>query len=168
MHGAAFVANDGAWMVLAEKGGGKSSTMAALFAAGYSILADDLVVLEGGLVMPGPRFVDLKEDPESVVGKPLAHELLLERRRIILPDAGLPVQLEGALLLEWGERVEVLPVPVVDRLALSIGHRTLNETDPRLLLGLARTPMWVIRRPPDIRCLPEVVAQLARLVGEVE
>ena len=71
MHGGAFVGGDGAWMVLAQKGGGKSSTMAALFTAGHEILADDLVVIDQGIVMPGPRFVDLKEEatrPQALPG----------------------------------------------------------------------------------------------------
>ena len=150
-------------MVLATKGGGKSSTLAALFAAGHEILADDLVVIDQGNAMPGPRFVDLKEDPESVVGAPLAHDLHVDRRRIILPDAGAPIPLAGVLILEWGEDLNVESVPVGNRLALGLGHRTLDETDPRLLLELARIPMWIVRRPPDLRLLPEIVAVLEDL-----
>ncbi len=166
MHGGAFVSGGGAWIVLAAKGGGKSTTLAALFDAGHEILTDDLIILDEGRVLPGPRCIDLKEEPESVVGRPVAYERFGDRRRIFLPEAESAVPLAGVLLLEWGERVGLEPVPVARRLEVSIGHRTLNETDPRLLLLLAAVPMWVLRRPPVVDNLDEVAARLANLSRE--
>jgi hypothetical protein len=163
MHGGAFAGKSGAWMVLAEKSGGKSSTMAGLYSAGFPILADDMVVIDSGMVMPAPRFVDLKEDPEPIIGRPLPHIRVNERRRIILPPAGPPVPLEGAVILEWGDSVAIERVPVSMRLELIAGHRTLPETKPLLMFEMARVPTWIVRRPFRIESLTEVIEVLADL-----
>lgn len=157
MHGGAAVVDGGAWMVVAEKGGGKSSTLAALHLAGFQVMTDDLIIVADGDVMPGPRCIDVKEDPGRLLGAPVRHTRHGDRRRILLPDIAGPVPLAGAILLAWGERVQVEPVPVRSRLASLVPHRTLQETDPAVMLQLASVPTWTVTRPRSLESLPVVV-----------
>ncbi len=166
MHGGAFVASGGAWMVLADKGGGKSSTLAALHLAGLEVLADDLIVVGDGIVFPGPRCVDVKEDPGALLGEDVPYTRHGARRRILLPTSAGPVPLAGAVLFEWGDGLHADRLSAADRLVRLIPHCTLRETDPRVLLGLAGVPTWVVTRPRSVQCLPDVVECLADLVGE--
>jgi hypothetical protein len=166
MHGGAFTLGDRAWMILATKGGGKSSTLAALHTAGHVILTDDLVIVSEGRILAGPRCIDLKVDPESILGREMVHERLGERRRILLPDHEQPVPLGGAFLLEYGEHIGLEPVPVGERIMKASDHRALDKTDPRLVLGLAKVPMWTLKRPRDLARLGDVVKLLSNHAGE--
>ena len=56
LHGGAFVDDrGGAWAVLGDRGAGKSSLLAALALAGHEVVADDLLVLDGGDCFAGPE-----------------------------------------------------------------------------------------------------------------
>lgn len=165
MHGGAFTLGERAWMVLAAKGGGKSSTLAALHAAGHEILTDDLVILREGQILAGPRCIDLKDDPESVLGRPMVHERFGERRRILLPDHEQPVPLGGAFLLEYDEHLGLEPIPGGERIMKASDHRALDKTDPRLILELAKVPMWTLKRPRDLARLGDVVRLLTEHIG---
>ena len=60
-HSGAFVAGDGAWGVLGDRGQGKTSTLAWLASHGYPVVCDDILVLDGGTAFAGPRCLDLRE-----------------------------------------------------------------------------------------------------------
>ena len=165
VHGGAFTGPNGAWMVLGTKGGGKSSTLAALTMAGVEVLTDDLIVVDEGRVLAGPRCVDLKEDPGILLGGEVPYRQHGERRRILLGATSLSSPLAGAVMLRWGERLEMKWVPARDRLDRLIPCRTLEEADPRVLLRLATVPTVVLTRPRTIGALPEVVAALCELAS---
>ncbi len=59
-HAGAFVAGNGVWGVLGEKGFGKSTMLAALDRAGVPVLCDDVLVLDGQTAFAGPRSIDLR------------------------------------------------------------------------------------------------------------
>ena len=54
-HAGGFVLDDGVWVVLGEKGSGKSSLLAALARQGYGVVADDALIVERDVVFAGPR-----------------------------------------------------------------------------------------------------------------
>ena len=85
-HAGAIVAGDGAWAVLAAKGGGKSSLLAWLAMHGHPVLADDLLVTDGGTALAGPRCVDLRGDAAERLGsgEPLGVVGQRERWRMAL------------------------------------------------------------------------------------
>ena len=71
LHGGALALGGTAWGVIGDRLGGKSSLLAALAVSGTDVVCDDVLVLDGREVYPGPRTVDLREDAAAA----------LERRR---------------------------------------------------------------------------------------
>ena len=88
-HAGAVVVEGGAWAILGDKEAGKSSTLAHLALNGYTVLSDDVLVLERGSVFAGPRCIDLRAEPARRLGarEPLAVVGMRERFRIELGPA---------------------------------------------------------------------------------
>ena len=149
-HGGVFLHGDGAWALLGAKEAGKSSTLASLLAGGVTVLADDLAVVEGRTVYTGPRSIDLRGDAAEVLGG-VDLGLVGGRRRWRL-DAGVAppsAPLAGFVVLEWGDAVEVRPVPAGERLSVLVEHGVVRsgDLDPLAYLDLAGRPMWRLVRP---------------------
>ena len=68
-HSGAFELGGHAWGVLGGREMGKSSLLMWLHQAGISILADDLLVLDGALAYAGPRCLDLRESSAERFGE---------------------------------------------------------------------------------------------------
>ena len=60
LHAGAFVHQGAAWGLVAERGGGKSSTLARLALDGLPVIADDLLVIDDLHALAAPRAVDLR------------------------------------------------------------------------------------------------------------
>jgi hypothetical protein len=132
LHAASFGIGGRAWLLVADKSGGKSTTMAMLDLAGYSVLADDLSVIEPDLtVHRGPRFIDLREDAARSlgVGDNVGEIGLRERWRYRIADGPLTLPLGGIVIPSWGE-------PGVE---LIVGSERLPTLGPSLAL---RIPAW--------------------------
>jgi hypothetical protein len=168
LHGGAFVAGGAAWALVADKGFGKSTTLAWLAGDGIGVLADDLVVVADGRALPGPRCID--------VPLPAAQRLGLRgdggrparsaKRRMTLPPVA-EEPLAGVVFLSWGERVEVRRVGVADRLARLAPHRGVRVAprDPRVLVALAALPALELCRPPGLDSVPAAAGALLAAVG---
>jgi hypothetical protein len=152
LHGGAFVAGAGAWALLGDPGAGKSSVLAGLAGAGTPVLADDCVVIDGGgLALAGPRCVDVRPG-DTVWPSPGGDPVLVRggaRRRIGLAPVAPEVPFCGAIVLGWGDSLEIRRVPVAERLGLLAEHRwaLLLPRRPEALLDLARLPVLEVRRP---------------------
>ena len=145
-HAGAFVVSGGACAVVAGREGGKSTTLAWLAAAGHDVLCDDLLVIEDGEVLPGPRCVDLREAAASRLGMGRAlHSVRPGGRWRLLLGATEPVPLKGWLFLEWGPRIEVQPLTPATRLSLIM--QLGRPADPVAPLALAAAPAWKLTRP---------------------
>lgn len=85
-HAGAVFIGGGAWGLVAHKGRGKTTTLAALALAGHQVLADDLVVVEGSTVLVGPRTLDLRPSAAARFGGdlPVISVRGAERRRLVL------------------------------------------------------------------------------------
>ena len=166
-HSGAFVVNDGAWGILGTNQAGKSTLAAYLALAGFPVVADDLLVLQAGTALAGPRFVDLREPTASALdsGDRLAPSRWGTRRRLALPPTASEVPLRGWIFLTWGASVELHPVPPPERLGRLSQLRAvlLPPRDPSVLLELAGLPTWELSRPRDLEALPRVVDRLADL-----
>jgi hypothetical protein len=154
LHGGGFVHDGGAWAVCGEQTAGKSSALALLGARGVPILSDDLVVIDGPDVLAGPRCVDLRPDvAERFPGtEPLGRVGARDRFRMTTAPAPARVPLRGIFVLEWGETVEVAPLPVPERLKLLHEQQystVFHEPDGRGIMALLDLPMWRFRRPRD-------------------
>jgi hypothetical protein len=166
-HAGAFVAGDRAWVVRGEREAGKSTLLAALAARGVPVLADDIVIVDAGQVLAGPRCIDLRE---QIPGLPGIEQRSWEgsRCRLSLPSVPPSVPLGGWIFLEWGgeparERLDARSV--LSRVAAGRAWPALG-TDDRAVLDVATRPAWVLTRPHLWLGLPDMVDQLLDLVGD--
>lgn len=168
LHGGAFSDRNGAWIVLAEKGGGKSSTLASLALEHVPVLTDDQVVIADGLVFAGPRCVDLRDDFAATLRTAATYPVREQRHRLRLPAVDPETPLRGFVILEWGRDLRLQSVPPAQRIEIIGRHRTLPlmPRDPGSLIGLAGLPMFILERPSRRELVSDVVDLLTRL-GEV-
>lgn len=157
LHAGAFAAPDGggAWAVMAQSGGGKTSFLATLALEGAEVLADDLLVLEGSDCVAGPRSLDLR--PEVIERLGLADRVTTSvratsRERLSLEPCDGRWPIAGFVELAWGETVEVEhlePATALNALArhrrvvgLGAEYRQLLELVDRPVLRLTRPRRW--------------------------
>jgi hypothetical protein len=168
-HAGGVVVGDRAWGVIGERGAGKSTTAAALALRGYGLVCDDMLVLEDGRALAGPRSIDLRREAAEQLGagKPLGVVGARERWRLTAGSVGELRPLAGWIFLGWGERVESVPVPAAERLFLLNAHRglTLPARDPSVLLELAALPAWKLRRPQAWESTADAVDLLLETVS---
>jgi hypothetical protein len=165
-HAGGIVIDGRGWGIVGPRGSGKSTTMAALAATGIGVLCDDLLVVEAGVAMAGPRSVDLRESPIGALGDAEALGIVgaRPRWRVRLGAVEPRVELAGWIFLAWGDVVECVAIPPRQRLQRLHAERALRVSprDPAALVGLASLPSWELRRPKDLRALP---ASTQLLVG---
>jgi hypothetical protein len=151
LHAGAFVDDrGGAWAVLGDRGAGKSSLLAALAAAGRDVVADDLLVLDGGDCFAGPRCVDLRPDAVVELGLgTLPPVRSTERRRLVLEPCQGRLALHGCIYLEWGERIAIEPLTPGEHLGRLTAQRRIAGLGANVdqLLGLSGLPAFRLRRP---------------------
>lgn len=156
LHAGAFYANGRAWGVVGEREAGKSTTLAMLAERGCPLLADDLLVLDGGVVRAGPACIDLRPD----AAKRMADARYIgeiggrDRYRLTAPPGPARAPLGGFFLLGWDEEagVTVERVPTGEALRVVYAQEyigLMGPGDPRKIVDLLGTPMWRVRRPPS-------------------
>jgi hypothetical protein len=155
-HGGGVVVGGRAWAVLATQDGGKSTLLAALARRGLDVVSDDLLVIESGHVYAGPRCVDLR--PGSV--EALGFDGLPSARgstRYRLPLGPIPgrLPLAGIVQLAWADEVEVVRVPLAERIARLRIHNshTIAPASETGLLDLAALTTLELRRPRNLDTL---------------
>jgi hypothetical protein len=150
-HAGSFLAGGAAWGVLGDKGSGKSSTLAALAAAGVPILCDDVLVLDGTTAFAGPRSIDLRADAARTlgIGEPLGVIGDRERWRVALEPIQPEIPFRGWVDLRWSEEPVVRSVQGAERLRRLLEHRALRipPHDPAALFELAGLPFLEFGRP---------------------
>lgn len=156
LHAGAFFANGRAWAVMGEREAGKSTALAQLAARGCPLLADDLLVLDEGVVRAGPSCIDLRPDAAARADGALALGEIGGRPRYRLPASRGPARAElaGFFLMSWGEDPAVSAEQVPASEALKIVYEQeyiglMGPADPAKVLDLLGVPMWRVRRPAD-------------------
>jgi hypothetical protein len=144
----------GAWVVMADSGGGKSSFLAMLALDGHEILADDLIVIEDGACHAGPRCLDLRHDAAErldLAGRPTSWARATSRIRLGLPPCAASRPVSGFVELDWGRDVGVQQRTPSDALAVLARHRRVIGLGAELecLLELAGRPLVCLTRPRD-------------------
>jgi hypothetical protein len=153
LHGGAFASPAGAVALLADKEGGKSTSLAWLATEHcVPVLADDLVVVTQGAVLAGPRCLDLR--PTSLLKPPLRARVRRMRKRdrlrLTLAPAPGEVPLAAIVVLRFGQRVTLRQVPPLERLGLLLPNRMFTDLvpgNPATILDMATLPMLVLTRP---------------------
>lgn len=167
LHGAVVAKGGRAMAVLAEREGGKSTTIAWLSRQpGWEILADDLVIFDEHQVFAGPRSIDLR--PAGVDLLHLAAPLDVresERARLRLPSCPLSLPLAGAVRLEWGDQFRVSRLSGVAALREVAAHRMVYIVPgrPEPVFELAARPVLRVERPPGVPSLERLTEVLGEL-----
>jgi hypothetical protein len=163
-HAGVFEDGDGVWALLGDRHSGKSTTLAWLANHGRSVVADDILMLDGLTAFAGPRTVDLVSASALHLGMGGALERVRggERHRLGLEPVAAEHRLLGWIALEWADEVSISPLPPAQRLPLLVnhGHQPRGEARWADLLGLAALPAYVLRRPPRLTSLSEAGGQL--------
>ena len=174
MHAGAIAGRAGAWAVIGPKGAGKSTLLAGLNDIGVPIVTDDILVLRDGMVMAGPRCIDLRPDVQRF-GVGLAVRPSHPRNRVGLPSIPAEHRLVGLIHLEWssgeasGETtIEALGRRGAIRRLLVLRTEKGYPRNPQALLDLAMLPTVVLSRPRVMSGLDDAVAQVERLLFESE
>lgn len=168
-HAGAFELCGRAWGILGDKNTGKSSLLAALSRLGNPIIADDVLILEDGCCLAGPRCVDLRTSSApyfpkcrslGVIGK-------RERWRLRLDPVRPMVPMAGWITLEWGT-TNLAPMAWADRIdALKRNFAILlPPADPAGLLEVSAWPMLRFSRERDLEGLDHAAASLCRMLEE--
>lgn len=163
-HSGAFVLEGGAWAVAGQQAAGKSSTLGQLASKGVGIVADDVLVVDDGHALAGPRCIDLRGDVAGWTGQGTDLGVVGARRRwrMRVPPVPAAVPLRGWIVPEWGDRVEIEPVAVRDRLAVLHANLAVTRvpSHPTRLMKLAALPFFVFRRPRRWEAMEAAVAAL--------
>ncbi len=167
VHAGAIAIGGRALGVVGAREAGKSSTLAWLARAGVEVLCDDLVVVDGCTVLPGPRSVDLREDAAARLGagEPIGVTGARPRWRLRLGPVGAASTLHGWVFLGWGPRVEARALPASERIGRLAAQRGLRlpPVRPDALLELASLPAWELSRPRRWSSLEDAAKRLLDL-----
>lgn len=166
-HAGAFSTGNGSWAILGDKGFGKSSSLGALHARGATVASDDLLVVEDGQVLAGPRCIDLRPDAAKRlgIGEDVGVVGARERFRVLIPPAPLRSPLKGWIFAAWGETVELVPYPPGERIPRLLANLALRRSPPRpeRFLQYAALPCYELRRPQDWSSMTDAVDLLLSL-----
>ena len=156
LHAGAVVHDGGAYALCGAQGAGKSTMLALLAERGLPVAADDLLVVDDGDVLVGPRCVDLRPDVASRFPEARFLGVVGARERYRLSTAAAPprVPLRGLFLLEWTDAptTSVSPLSLEERVGLvhEFDYAALvGLPHPEALLDLLALPMWRFARPRD-------------------
>ena len=157
-HGGAFVRDGRAFGVLAERTGGKSTTLARLADSLVPVLVDDALVVENGTALAGPRCIDLR--PEAAQPRALASVRGDQRRRLTLPPIEPSFPLAGIFTLGWSDALSIERLQPSERLLALARHCRPEVGRTSALLDMSQLPVWRVTRPRDLACLDEVCDRL--------
>jgi hypothetical protein len=168
-HAGAFVAGGRAWAVAGDRESGKSSTLAWLASRGADVVTDDVLVVDDGYALAGPRSIDLREDTAAQLGTGEALGMVGARTRwrMLLPSLAAKLPFAGWIFLEWGDDVTGHRLSPQESLARIIAQSTLRVAPlaGEALLELAALPTWFAQRPRDWNTLEEFGSMLVELAG---
>jgi hypothetical protein len=174
LHAGAFAqgGDGGAWAVMADSRGGKTSFLAMLALAGAEVLTDDLLVVERGECLAGPRSLDLR--PEVVERLALGDRITASvrstsRERLLLGSCDGRWPIAGFVELAWGETVAVQRLAPAAGLAALARHRRVQGLGAEFaqLLELVERPILRLSRPVGWHSADEAVQRLLEAISKV-
>jgi hypothetical protein len=167
-HAGAFVTERGAWVVIGDKGQGKSTLLAEMAMRGRVVLSDDLVVVDDGEILCGPRCIDLRIDAAAQLarGEDLGVVGARHRARLRLDPAPISVPLCGWVALGWGDDIRTTRMEVKERIPALLNSVALRmpPLSPSRFLEYATLPFIFLRRPRDWSVADESIAAIMEQV----
>jgi len=170
-HAGGIVVAGRAWGVIGERGAGKSTLLAAVAAAGYPVLADDLLVVDGPIAYAGPRTLDLRSEAVAWFSGTRNLEVAGARRRWRLDLAESPqsAPLAGWILPGWAEELRIdhyAGAAAVHHLAPARSVKGL-AINPEAFIAAVALPAVEFLRPHDMSQLQHGVALLLSNLEEI-
>jgi len=146
LHAGAFETDGRAWILIADRNGGKSTTLAAMSEMDHPVLADDLIVIKDGFAMAGPRSLDLREQGQFRSAEDLG--IVGERRRWRLRLLPVPpeIPVAGVIKLTWTDKPVVRTIAVEDRSEMLLSALSMPVA-PIGMLDLLGLRMFEVGRP---------------------
>ena len=172
LHGGALAIGQRAWGILGPRQAGKSSLLAEAVRRGITVMADDLLVVEGKRLFAGPRSLDLRQTAalHFKAGRELGIVGRRGRWRLELDPAPLHLPLAGWIFLEWGPLAGIERLPMVESLRRLLMTRTVKveASDPAPWLDLAALPTFRYTGPRDWTALAPVFDALLETIAGLE
>jgi hypothetical protein len=164
-HAGAFVASGGAWGLLGERGDGKSTMLAWLAAHGHEVVCDDMLLVDQGEALAGPRFIDLRQSASThfETGTYIGHVGTRRRWRAPLAPIVAKIPLRGWVVLKWGARTDIVSMGAASRLPVLLASRGLRMPEADGLehwLDLLARPMLSFTRPHEWSAMDSAMALL--------
>lgn len=183
LHAAAAAKGGGALLLLGASGAGKSTTSAALGAAGWDVLSDDISILwdhDAPRVAPATTGICVWADSFAALDLPARRSIPMPgypgKRRFVSGNEvnTAPMPLNAIVLLERSadaREARLVPVPPIEALGCSTRERIrfnpaettgaeLRETFAALSTVVQVTPCFRLSYPPDYGALPAIVERL--------
>ncbi len=168
LHAGALAVDGKVWALVGQKEGGKSSTLGWFAQRGHSVVTDDLLIIDQGRALAGPRCIDLREEAsrELGAGEELGVIGMRTRWRVRLGPIPACLPLAGWIFLSWADQLHVEPIPPGELLRRIFANRALSliPPDPHVYLDLAALPAWEVGRPRRLDALPEVSRRILDLI----
>lgn len=168
LHAAGVVVRDCVWGLLGDRGKGKSSTTAWLAANGHAVFADDLIVVKDGMVLAGPRALDLRRGAHErlEMGFDIGVVGTRQRWRQPLEPVEPTLPLGGWIVLEWGETVQMEELPVSERFRWLEPGLGLGSAPQAALswLDVLTAPTFKLTRPRRWEALPNAIEEIYRVI----
>jgi len=180
-HAAGVEINGRAVILTGPTHHGKTTLAGALAAAGYRLLAEDLLRVRVGsptLVYPGPAMIRLRRDVAewlSIPGATRVDEDLEKIHYALAPHhrgTADPIPLAGVFLLHPGATPALEPLPATATIQhLWVGSLNIPTTTGRArcfhqIVDLAEsTPVWKLSRPVTPEALEDTMSLIVSVVG---
>jgi hypothetical protein len=169
LHAAAVAMGGSAWAIVADRGGGKTTTAAAAIWLGASLVCDDVLVVAEGAACAGPGCLDLRAPSADVLNGGVHIQVPGDRERVrVAMKPEVPTTpLAGVVQLAWGSSISIERVSPSRRLPILLQSQTVHlpPRDASALLDLAALPMWRFTRPRGIEHLDREVSRLLDTIG---
>jgi hypothetical protein len=167
LHGGGFSFGGQAIAILGNKEDGKSTLLAWLARSeDVSVLVDDLLVIESGSVLAGPRCIDLRPGTAEIFDDAAGHSVVRDasRLRMELPPCSPAAPLGALVVLSWSQEdhVSLRRLTASEGMAALLPH-ALNPGPNGRLLDLVNIPVWLLARPRTWSSLPQVADLLRDL-----
>jgi hypothetical protein len=154
------------WALVADRGGGKSTTAALLAKRGYGLFTDDMLIADGTHCFAGPASVDLRTDAsEALGGRNIGRIGQRERWRKTLPRVTLEAPLAGLIELAWSEGEPGLETLDFARRLELVGQHASMSMEAQQLLALASLPAVRFARPRSLDRAEEGIGLLEQVLG---